>query len=133
MKPLFLPCVFLLLAACVSVPARPSDPFESATNSALIARGAAYAAANCASCHASGATGDSPRTMAPAFRDIGKRYPVAQLSEAFGEGIVTAHPDMPEFILTPDDNRALIAYLESIQDGGTRGPRERTSRQLPGA
>jgi mono/diheme cytochrome c family protein len=134
MKPLFLPCVFLLLAACASVPERPLDPFEggssvppeSAANSAMITRGAAFAAANCVSCHAIGATGDSPRAMAPAFRDIGKRYPVRQLSEAFAEGIVTAHPDMPEFVLTPDDNRALIAYLESVQADENQDTREGT-------
>ena len=52
---------------------------------------------------------------APPLRELGRNYPVAQLAEAFAEGIVTAHPAMPEFILTQDENRDLIAYLTSIQ------------------
>lgn len=125
MKPLFAPLLVLALAACVSVAApsndiRTSGPSENADMEAIIARGAAFAATNCAACHATGATGDSPHDTAPAFRDIGKRYPVSQLAEAFAEGIVTAHPGMPEFVLTPDENRALIAYLESIQTQGAQ-------------
>ena len=123
MKPLFLTFVFLMLAACAPLtpplPApssgrAPASP-ESADAVALVAQGAAFAAANCAACHAIGPTGTGQHPMAPPFRDIAKRYPVRQLSEAFAEGIVTAHPDMPEFILTVDDNRSLIAYLESVQ------------------
>lgn len=136
MKPLFAPLLVLALAACVSVAApsndaRSSAPAEDADIAAMIARGAAFAATNCAACHATGATGNSPHDTAPAFRDIGKRYPVSQLSEAFAEGIVTAHPGMPEFMLTPDENRALIAWLESVQTSGTPASTDRNSRGLP--
>lgn len=71
--------------------------------------------AHCSGCHAVGPAGTSPNTLAPPLREIGQRYPVEQLAEAFAEGIVTAHPAMPQFVLTPDQNRSLIAYLESIQ------------------
>lgn len=139
MKPLFPPLMLLMLAACVSVavpPTAPSDartsaPAEDADIAAMIARGAAFAATHCAACHATGATGNSPHDTAPAFRDIGKRYPVSQLSEAFAEGIVTAHPGMPEFMLTPDENRALIAWLESVQTSGTPASTDRNSGGLP--
>lgn len=56
-------------------------------------------------------------SAAPRLRDLGRRYPVDQLAEAFAEGIVTAHPAMPEFVLTQSENRDLIAYLTSIQSG----------------
>lgn len=78
-------------------------------------RGAAYAEARCASCHAIGRRGDSSLAAAPPFRSLGLRYPVEDLAEAFAEGIVAAHPAMPEFVLSSQENADLIAYLESIQ------------------
>jgi mono/diheme cytochrome c family protein len=70
---------------------------------------------DCASCHAVGPTGDSPRKDAPTFRSLGKRYPIESLEEALGEGIMSGHPDMPEFKFDADDVGAIIAYLKSIQ------------------
>lgn len=116
--------LLLVLGACAPIPspdAGPSAFDTSATASGSdidlnsIARGAAFAQARCSGCHAVGATGDSQLAAAPHFRDISRRYPVEQLAEAFAEGIVTAHPAMPEFALTQDENRDLIAYLKSIQ------------------
>ncbi|MXN63834.1 c-type cytochrome [Stappia sp. GBMRC 2046] len=72
---------------------------------------------NCARCHATGESGESPLTGAPAFRDLSKRYPVETLEEALAEGIITGHPDMPEFILQPDEIAAFIGYLKTIQTG----------------
>ena len=70
---------------------------------------------NCAACHAVAEEGDSPLAAAPLFRTLGQRYPVADLQEALAEGILTAHPDMPEFAFDPDDVAAIIAYLEWLQ------------------
>lgn len=70
---------------------------------------------NCARCHAVGATDESPLADAPAFRTLSERYPVDALEEAFAEGIVTGHPDMPEFEATPQQIADIIAYLASIQ------------------
>jgi len=70
---------------------------------------------NCASCHAVGRTGDSPHKFAPTFRTLGQRYPIESLEEALGEGIVSGHPDMPEFKFDADDVGDIIAYLKSIQ------------------
>jgi mono/diheme cytochrome c family protein len=70
---------------------------------------------NCASCHAVGRTGESPHKGAPAFRTLGQRYPVEALEEALGEGIVSGHPDMPEFTFDADEVGDIIAYLKSIQ------------------
>lgn len=70
---------------------------------------------DCASCHAIGRTGDSPHKFAPAFRTLGQRYPIESLEEALGEGIVSGHPDMPEFKFDADEVGDIIAYLKSIQ------------------
>ena len=71
---------------------------------------------NCARCHAVARSGNSPHPQAPPFRTLSARYPVAHLQEALVEGLSTGHPDMPEFIFTPDRVAAIIAYLTSIQD-----------------
>ncbi len=78
-------------------------------------RGEALLARNCASCHAVGRTGDSPQKLAPPFRSLGQRYPIESLEEALGEGIMSGHPDMPEFSFDAADVGAIIAYLKSIQ------------------
>jgi mono/diheme cytochrome c family protein len=70
---------------------------------------------DCARCHAVGRSGDSPNKEAPAFRTLGKRYPIESLEEALGEGIMSGHPDMPEFKFDADGVGAIIAYLKSIQ------------------
>lgn len=70
---------------------------------------------DCASCHAVGRSGVSPHQGAPAFRTLGQRYPVESLEEALGEGIMSGHPDMPEFSFDADQVGAIIDYLKSIQ------------------
>ncbi len=70
---------------------------------------------DCAPCHAVGRTGTSPHKGAPAFRDLGKRYPIESLEEALAEGIMSGHPDMPEFNFDADQVGAIIDYLNSIQ------------------
>lgn len=69
----------------------------------------------CADCHAVAATDGSPLAIAPRFRDLHLRYDVEFLSEALVEGIVTAHPDMPEFEFDPDQAAAIVAYLKSLE------------------
>jgi mono/diheme cytochrome c family protein len=70
---------------------------------------------NCGSCHAVGRTGESPRKDTPVFRLLARRYPVESLEEALGEGLLTGHPDMPEFSFDADEVGDIIAYLKSIQ------------------
>ena len=38
-------------------------------------------------------TGESRHPQAPLFRTLAKRYPIAFLEEALGEGIISGHPD----------------------------------------
>lgn len=80
-----------------------------------VAHGKALVETNCAKCHAVGASDASAHPSAPPFRDLSKRYPVDALEEAFAEGIVTGHEDMPEFQATPQQIADIIAYLASIQ------------------
>jgi cytochrome c len=89
--------------------------FGQAVKAQDLKRGEALLARNCASCHAVGRTGDSPQKLAPTFRSLGQRYPIESLEEALGEGIMSGHPDMPEFSFDAADVGAIIAYLKSIQ------------------
>ena len=82
---------------------------------AAVQRGRAFAQANCARCHAIGPAGNSPLPKAPPFRTLHQRYPVEDLAEALAEGIKTAHPAMPEFVLDETQINDLIAYLKSLE------------------
>lgn len=97
----------LLLAVTSCSHAQAQDPIEG---------GRALVQENCARCHAVGPQGSSRLAAAPPFRTLGRGYPIADLEEALAEGIVTAHPGMPEFTFEPDEVAAIIAYLESVQD-----------------
>lgn len=78
-------------------------------------RGEDIAQRLCSRCHAIGRTGDSPMGLAPPFRSLHKRYPVANLAEALAEGIVTGHSAMPRFTFTPVEIDALITYMQSLE------------------
>ncbi len=78
-------------------------------------QGEALLTRDCSRCHAVGPTGNSPRADAPAFRTLSSRYPIESLEEALGEGIMSGHPDMPEFKYDAGDVGDIIDYLKSIQ------------------
>ncbi len=82
---------------------------------AQLKRGETLLTRDCARCHAVGRSGTSARADAPFFRSLGTRYPIESLEEALGEGIITGHPDMPEFDYEMAEVSAIIAYLKSIQ------------------
>lgn len=79
-------------------------------------RGFAILQTNCARCHAIKRVGSSPLPAAPPFRTLHERYPVESLQESLAEGIVTGHPDMPEFRFNPDQVGDVIAYLKSLEE-----------------
>jgi cytochrome c len=81
-----------------------------------IRRGEALVNRDCSRCHATARIGQSTHPEAPLFRTLGKRYPIEALEEALGEGIISGHPDMPEFRFERNEVRAIIAYLKSIQE-----------------
>lgn len=70
---------------------------------------------NCGMCHAVGRADESAHVSAPPFRRLGQRYPIENLEEALAEGILTGHPDMPQFTFGPEAVTAIIQYLKSIQ------------------
>lgn len=82
----------------------------------LTAKGEVLVKENCSRCHAAGREGDSPHQEAPPFRTLSAKYPVEHLAESLAEGIMSGHPDMPIFVFNPQDVKAIIAYLQSIQD-----------------
>ncbi len=104
--------VALAAAACAASPRAPTPLSTEAT----AADGLRLAEINCARCHALAATGESRHPMAPPFRTLSRNYPVNALEEAFAEGILVGHRDMPEFQLEPAEIDALVRYLNSIQE-----------------
>jgi cytochrome c len=88
----------------------------AAQDAATLRRGEALVTRDCARCHATARTGQSTHPQAPLFRTLGKRYPIEALEEALGEGIISGHPDMPEFTFESNEVGAIIAYLKSIQE-----------------
>jgi cytochrome c len=86
-----------------------------AQDRADLERGHSLVAVHCSRCHAIQRIGTSPHRDAPPFRTLGQKYPVEWLGEALGEGLSTGHPDMPEFVFEPQEIKAILSYLRSIQ------------------
>lgn len=76
----------------------------------------------CARCHAVGATGASPNTLAPPFRKLGedKLYD-PDFVQRLQDGYSSIHRFMPTFRFTRDDAEATVNYLKAIQE--RRAPR----------
>lgn len=91
-------------------------PAPAADDITVLHRGEALLARNCSRCHAIGSVGESRHPQAPLFRTLAQRYPVESLEEALGEGIISGHPDMPEFRFSGQDVGAVVMYLKSIQE-----------------
>ena len=70
---------------------------------------------NCGRCHGISTDDASSHSEAPPFRVLSQRYPIDALEEAFAEGIVTGHPDMPEFAASPEQIDDILAYIATIQ------------------
>ena len=64
-----------------------------------------------------GRTGDSANPKSPPFRILAQRYPLSELEETMGEGMMVGHegPEMPMFEFRPEQIEDFIAYLGSIQ------------------
>jgi mono/diheme cytochrome c family protein len=98
-----MPCL-ILAALFLAVPAEADD----------IAAGMRLAETNCARCHALGKEGESPFKDAPPFRVIHRNYSEGELEDAFNDGIVVAHPAMPDWTMTADQARELAAFIMSF-------------------
>ena len=108
--------IALTTGACAALP---SGGYQDPEAPPSIRHGQSLVMTHCSSCHAIGLAEESPHRGAPPFRTLSDRYPVRDLEE----GIVTAHPDMPEFTFSAEDTADIIAYLESLPSGG--GGRQR--------
>ncbi|MGX8010015.1 c-type cytochrome [Mesorhizobium sp. ORM8.1] len=86
----------------------------SAGDNFQIATGKALVETNCSRCHAIGLADKSTHPDAPPFRTLSNRYPIDDLQEALAEGISTGHPDMPEFVASPDQIDAILSYIKSL-------------------
>ena len=104
MRRLLLIGVAVLLWASASVALTPAEQ-----------RGFVFVKANCSVCHAIGLYDASPLVIAPPFRTLHERYPIEDIAEALAEGIVTAHPTMPQFVLDPAQINDVISYLKSLE------------------
>ena len=102
--------IALLLAIAVLHPV-------SARSDDLVGQGGEIAERLCSPCHAVSGSGPSPVAAAPIFSTIGRRIEIDDLAESLAEGILTGHgpTEMPEFVLTPDEIDAVLAYLHSVQ------------------
>jgi len=109
MKRFSLAISVILALGAVAGPALGKD------DGAQLKRGQALLASYCGACHAVGRADASKHRRAVAFRQLGRSYAVESLQEALAEGLISGHPDMPEFEFEPDDVGAIIAYLKSIQ------------------
>ena len=96
----------------------------AASQSSPRQRGQAIAERLCARCHAITAEGESPMGLAPPFRVLPQRYPVANLEEALAEGIVTGHPAMPRFTFSPPEIEALLTFIDSLDTARAAPPRK---------
>ncbi|MGI9482765.1 MAG: c-type cytochrome [Hyphomicrobiales bacterium] len=79
-----------------------------------IAAGKQIAETQCARCHAIGRDDESALPAAPPLRTLASKWPLDVLDEAFAEGIVTGHADMPEFRFQPKQITDLLGYIQSI-------------------
>lgn len=105
----------IVIAAGVALLAADASAAET---DALLAKGRALLEANCAKCHAIGTDDQSKHKEAPPFREVMTRYPPDNLAEALAEGLVSGHPDMPEFVFEPAEVEAITAYLGSLRPQG---------------
>lgn len=108
----------LAVLAIVTSTVAAAAPLDAADDDADIALGKALVTMYCSDCHATGKLGESRLALAPHFRDLHLRYDVEWLSEALVEGIVTAHPDMPEFEFDPEQAAAIVSYLKTLEPAG---------------
>lgn len=111
LRPIGLPA--LLVAATIALYATP----QAFAETAVLAEGRGLVEANCGNCHGVGEADASPHEAAPPFRNLSDSFPIDALEEAFADGrIYSGHPDMPEFIATPQQVDAIIAYIASLQE-----------------
>ncbi len=92
-----------------------ASAIDVAAETDIAAKGKALVATNCSRCHAIDKDDKSPHHEALPFREVVLRYPPDQLAEALAEGIMSGHPDMPEFTFEPAEIDAIVGYLATLK------------------
>jgi mono/diheme cytochrome c family protein len=116
MKKLLRAVSIALAAAILAVPVHAQD------NEDVVAKGRVLLELNCKRCHAITMEDSSGHEEAPPFRVVVTRYPPEALAEALAEGIVSGHPDMPEFVFQPAEIEAILAYLGTLAPAPEAAP-----------
>lgn len=83
---------------------------------ANIVRGKALVVENCSGCHAIGLDDQGNHPSAPAFRDLGDRFPIDALEETFIDTIDTGHPGMPVFAASDQQIADILDYIASVME-----------------
>ena len=110
MKYALLALPLALLAGCASAQAPSIADYRTDP-----ARGGALADTLCSACHATAATGASPRPEAPPLRMMLNKLDAKNLSRDLKAGVAMAHADLPSVHLTDRSSDDLVAYLETIR------------------
>lgn len=92
-------------------------PALAADDAKMIAEGKRLAEINCTKCHNIEATGESPLTDSPPFREIAKNYDPDELVDGFMDGLAVRHPLMPDWDVTQEQAEALTAFVMSLGTG----------------
>jgi cytochrome c len=87
-----------------------SDP--AVMQSPAARRGLRFVRLHCAQCHAIDNVSESPLAIAPPFRTLRLRFPVADLQRPLAQGI---HPKMPLFRLEPAQVDDIMTYLKTLE------------------
>jgi mono/diheme cytochrome c family protein len=103
----------LAASACLAL-VHPASAEPVPIEPSPVDKGRAALESRCSRCHAIGPEGASPHPEAPPFREIVKRYPPESLEESLAEGIDSGHPDMPTFVLAPEEIETVVLYLKSL-------------------
>lgn len=98
----------LLASACTTAPAPETSYVGNAENGQTLAEHL------CASCHAIGAVGDSPRATAPPLRTVLADYPPEQLADDLQHAKHIAFLRMPQFHLGEHGGADIVAYIETL-------------------
>lgn len=81
--------------------------------------GLTFARANCAGCHAvESVDALSPNFDAPSFASVAATP--GMTGHALAVWLQTSHPTMPNFIISPDDQDNIIAYILSLKPAPAR-------------
>lgn len=106
-------------AGAMSLPgAHAADPKvaapEAETPREREARGKAFLAQHCASCHAIARTDSSKMPAAPPLRETYARFAPEDLRAMLVEGMVSRHPGMPQIDMSVQQADGIMAYLYGI-------------------